>query len=170
MSRQGMSHLSRRVSPRRPTLCASANHHLIVQTPIGYHYTNAPASSVDAIRKSVFTNFDISAAMATWLIWHLLGFYPVPGTSELLIVSPMIPKYTVHNRYLNISTTVTVKETIPPGAAAYVQSVSVTTSNGDVTMQNASRCNFDFYDTDAANSCGVSLPQSISTGGFAKAR
>ncbi|KAI0267212.1 glycoside hydrolase family 92 protein [Russula aff. rugulosa BPL654] len=194
-------------------------------TPIGYHYTNAPASSVDAIRKSVFTNFDITpaglpgnddqAAMATWLIWHLLGFYPdshdnnpslsyvwdalpkqnktVPGTSELLIVSPMIPKYTVHNRYLNISTTVTVKgfdarslqETIPPGAAAYVQSVSVTTSNGDVTMQNASRCNFDFYDTfrvgadilitvtadrDAANSCGVSLPQSISTGGFAKAR
>jgi hypothetical protein len=117
----------------------------------------------------------------------------VPGTSELLIVSPMIPKYTVHNRYLNTSTTVTVEgfdarslqETIPPGAAAYVQSVSVSTSNGDVTMQNASRCNFDFYDTfrvgadivitvtadrDAANSCGVSLPQSISTGGFAKAR
>jgi hypothetical protein len=117
----------------------------------------------------------------------------VPGTSELLIVSPMIPKYTVHNRYLNSSTTVTVEgfdvrslqETIPPGAAAYVQSVSVTTSNGDVTTQNASRCNFDFYDAfrvgadivitvtadrDAANNCGVSLPQSISTGGFAKAR
>jgi hypothetical protein len=117
----------------------------------------------------------------------------VPGTSELLIVSPMIPKYTVHNRYLNTSTTVTVEgfdarslqETIPSGAAAYVQSVRVSTPNSDVTMQNASRCYFDFYDTfrvgadititvtadrNAANSCGVSVPQSISTGGFAMAR
>jgi putative alpha-1,2-mannosidase len=30
------------------------------QTPISYHYANAPASSVDAVRKAVFTNFDIS--------------------------------------------------------------------------------------------------------------
>jgi hypothetical protein len=52
----------------------------------------------------------------------------VPGTSELLIVSPMIPKCTVHNRYLNASMTVTVEgfearswqETIPCGAAASV--------------------------------------------------
>jgi hypothetical protein len=84
-----------------------------VQTPIGYHYAIAPTCSVDAVRKAVFTNFDIStctscprqmkaegplihssrssnpslapagipgnddqAAMATWLIWHLLGLYP----------------------------------------------------------------------------------------------
>lgn len=115
----------------------------------------------------------------------------VPGTSELIVVSPMIPKYTVHNRYLGTSTTVTVEgfdarslqETIPHGAAAYVESVSVSTSNGDVTMP--SLCNFDFYDTfrvgadivitvtadrNAANSCGESVPQSISTGGFAKTR
>ncbi|KAI0276555.1 glycosyl hydrolase family 92-domain-containing protein [Russula aff. rugulosa BPL654] len=199
------------------------------QTPIGYHYANAPASTVDAVRKAVFTNFDITpaglpgnddqAAMATWLIWHLLGLYPgsyhsnpsllyhvwdtppkqkVPGTSELLIVSPMIPKYTVHNRYLNTSTTVTVEgfdarsvqETIPPGAAAYVQSVRVNVppNNGSNVMmqqQNASRCHFDFYDTfrvgadiiitvtadrNAANNCGASVPQSISTGGFAMGR
>ena len=105
----------------------------------------------------------------------------------------MIPKYTVHNRYLNTSTTVTVEgfdarslqETIPRGAAAYVQSVRVSTSNSNVTMQNASRCYFDFYDTfrvgadivitvtadrNTANSCGASVPQSISTGGFAIAR
>src|SRR6267154_439048 len=104
----------------------------------------------------------------------------------------MIPKYTVHNRYLNISTTVTVEgfdarsvqETIPPGAAAYVQSVRVGTSNSNVTMQpeSASRCHIDFYNTfrvgadivitvtadrNAANNCGASIPQSISTGGFA---
>ena len=77
-----------------------------MQTPVGYHYANAPASSVDAVRNAVFTNYDIStfcshaqylaarsnpfvylapaglpgnddqAAMATLLIWHLLGLYP----------------------------------------------------------------------------------------------
>ena len=110
----------------------------------------------------------------------------------------MIPKYTVHNRYLNTSTTVTVEgfdarsvqETIPRGAAAYVQSVRVNVppNNGSNVMmqqQNASRCHFDFYDTfrvgadivitvtadrNAANNCGASVPQSISTGGFAMVR
>jgi hypothetical protein len=78
-----------------------------------------------------------------------------------------------------------VQETIPRGAPAYVQSVRVSTSNGNITMQNASRCHFDFYDTfrvgadivitvtadrNAANNCGLSIPQSISTGGFAMVR
>jgi hypothetical protein len=76
-----------------------------------------------------------------------------------------------------------LQETIPSGVAAYVQSVSVTTPNGNVTMP--SLCNFDFYDTfrvganivitvtadrESANSCGGSVPQSISVGGFAKTR
>ena len=170
-----MSHLFRYVLAARPQ---RANDYLIysisnIQTPIGYHYPNAPASSVDAERLSsptcdistctsssppnegqkrahLFNSLiiyhlfaysiapagtpgnDDQAAMATWLIWHLLGLYPglvsffftktlfpegsysillnpsllyrvrdtppkpkVSGTSEsLLIVSPMIPKYT----------------------------------------------------------------------------
>jgi hypothetical protein len=95
----------------------------------------------------------------------------------------MVPKYTVHNRYMNMNTTVTVdgfdarsvSTTVPHGAAAYVQSVHI-----DGVEQTASRCYFDFYDTfrvgadivitvtskTAANSCGASLPHSISTGGF----
>ena len=111
----------------------------------------------------------------------------VPGTSELLVLSPMMPRYTVHNPYLNVSTTVTVdgfdprsvNATVPGGAAAYVQSVRV----NNVTQ--ASLCHFDFYDTfrvgadivitvtadrAAANSCGASVPQSISTGGFTTTR
>ncbi|KAI0266724.1 glycoside hydrolase family 92 protein [Gloeopeniophorella convolvens] len=168
-----------------------------LQTPIGYHYANSPADSVDAVRSAVFSNFDITpaglpgnddqAAMATVLSWHLLGLYPVPGTSELLVLSPMTPKYTVHNPFLNTSTTVTVdgfdarsvNGTVPHGAAAYVQSVRV---NGAL---QASRCHFDFYDTfraggeivisvsanrSAVNSCGASVPQSLSTGGFATTR
>jgi hypothetical protein len=35
------------------------------QTPIGYHYANAPASSIDAIRNTVFTDFDISVYIFT---------------------------------------------------------------------------------------------------------
>ena len=31
-----------------------------IQTPVSYHYANAPASSIDAVREAVFTNFDIS--------------------------------------------------------------------------------------------------------------
>ncbi|KAI0254149.1 glycosyl hydrolase family 92-domain-containing protein [Lactifluus subvellereus] len=108
------------------------------QTPIGYHYANVPASSVDAVRDAVFSNFEITpaglpsnddrAAKATLLSWHLLGPYPVS------------------NRYLNTSTTVTVagfdacslNETIPRDTAAYVQSVWI----NNVTQ--ASRCHFDF--------------------------
>ena len=145
--------------------------------------------------------------MATVLTFHLLGLYPgklyvsvrpsshslhattnpVPSTTELLILSPFTPRYTVHNSYLNVSTTVTVKNfdarsvqsPIPAGAAAYVLNVTV---NGQPA---ASRCHFDFYDTfraggdivievtadrDAANSCAGGVPQSLSMGGFAQAR
>ncbi|KZP22023.1 glycoside hydrolase family 92 protein [Athelia psychrophila] len=167
------------------------------QTPVGYHYANKPTMSVDRVRDVVFTNFDITpdgipgnddqAAMASVLTWHLLGFYPVPSTSQILILSPFIPSYTIHNSYLNTSTTVTVEgydansvqQVIPAGAAAYVQKVTV---NG---VPTASRCHFDFYDTfriggnitisvtsnkTLVNDCAGPVPESISTGGFAVPR
>ena len=125
--------------------------------------------------------------MATLLAFHILGLYPVPSTSQYLVLSPMTPQYTIHNAYLNTSTTVTVKgfdpasvqQTIPAGAAAYVANVTV---NGVVSPN---RCHFDFYDVfrvggevvievtadrDAANDCGAGLPESVSTGGFASTR
>lgn len=103
------------------------------------------------------------------------------------MVSPFTPKYTIHNTFLNTSTTVTVKnfdaksvaKKVPKGASAYVKSVTV---NGKAT---GSRCHFDFYDTfrlggqieieltsdaDSVDSCAGSLPDSISTGGFATVR
>ncbi|KIJ68131.1 glycoside hydrolase family 92 protein [Hydnomerulius pinastri MD-312] len=167
------------------------------QTPIGYHYANQPARSVDRVRDVVLSNFNTSvaglpgnddqAAMATLLTFHLLGLYPVPSSTHYLIVSPFVPKYTIHNSYLNASTTVTVKNydpksvayPIPKGVAAYVKSVSI---NGKPA---ASRCYVDFYDTfrvggeieieltadkNEANSCGGPVPESLSTGGFAQAR
>jgi hypothetical protein len=113
----------------------------------------------------------------------------VPSTTQYLVVSPYIPSYTIHNSYLNVSTTFTAKNfdsrsvsangTIPAGVPAYVKSVSI---NG---VEAPSRCHFDFYDVfrvggevvleltadkDEANSCGASVPDSLSTGGFASAR
>jgi putative alpha-1,2-mannosidase len=152
---------------------------------------------------------DDQAAMASLLTFHLLGLYPgkrpssvssqllhyslrhtpttVPSSTHYLIISPFVPKYTIHNSYLNASTTVTVKNydpksvayPIPKGVAAYVKSVTI---NGKPA---ASRCYIDFYDTfrsggeieievtsdkDEANSCGGPVPESLSTGGFAQAR
>jgi hypothetical protein len=98
----------------------------------------------------------------------------------------MIPEYTIHNRYLNTSTTVkvdgydthSVQATIPPGAVAYVQSVQI----NDITQ--VSRCYVDFYDTfrvgadivitatsnrTAVQDCQL-VPHSISTGGFVTVR
>ncbi|KAF7297899.1 Glycoside hydrolase family 92 protein [Mycena chlorophos] len=167
------------------------------QTPIGYHYANEPASSVARVRQVVFENFDITpaglpgnddqAAMASLLTFHLLGLYPVPSTTQYLILSPFTPKYTIHNSYLNVSTTVnvvgfdpkSVQKTIPANTKAFVANVTV---NG---VPTASRCHFDFYDVfrvggnvtieltadkNAANSCLGALPESLSTGGFATVR
>ena len=143
--------------------------------------------------------------MATLLTFHLLGLYPgtlssfldtcdlahsvwsVPSSTQLLVVSPFTPKYTVHNSFLGVDTTVTVKgfdarsvqQTIPKGAAAYVKSVTI---NGQPA---ASRCHIDFFDVfkkggnvtievtadkASVDDCGGSLPKSLSTGGFATVR
>lgn len=165
------------------------------QTPIGYHYANQPWRSVDCVRDIVMNNFNIDiaglpgnddqAAMATLLSFHLLGLYPVPSTTHYLIVSPFTPKYTIHNSYLDTNTTVTVINyssasvayPIPDGVPAYVKSVTI---NG---VPAKSRCYIDFYDTfrvggeieivvteDKTYDCGGPVPESLSTGGFARAR
>lgn len=98
-----------------------------------------------------------------------------------------MPTYTIYNSELGVSTTVTVEgfdersvnQTIPKGASAYVKSVFI---NGALSPSN---CHVDFYDTfrvggnitiqltsdkTEANSCQGSLPDSLSTGGWARAR
>ncbi|KAG5335696.1 hypothetical protein C0989_000617 [Termitomyces sp. Mn162] len=109
--------------------------------------------------------------MASLLAFHLLGLYPVPSTTEFIVLSPFIPKYTIHNSFLNKS--------IPSGTAACVQNVTI---NG---VPSTSRCHFDFYDTfrvggeivitltadkTGADDCLGDLPASLSTGGFSQAR
>ncbi|KAG1871275.1 glycoside hydrolase family 92 protein [Suillus subalutaceus] len=149
------------------------------EAPIGYHYANQPWRSVDRVRDVVINNFntglpgnDDQAAMATLLGFHLLGLYPVPSTTRYLIISPFTPKYTIHNTYLNTSTTVTVTNYSSASVAYPIPNVPA-----------KSRCYIDFYDTfrvggeieivvteDKTYDCGGHVPESLSMGGFASAR
>ncbi|KAH7108373.1 glycosyl hydrolase [Auriculariales sp. MPI-PUGE-AT-0066] len=164
-------------------------------TPSAYHYADSPVNSVQRVRRAFFENYGIGAdglpgnddqaAMATLAAFWILGLFPVPSTTQMLVISPLVPSYTVHNPYLNISTTVkvenfdpnSVKHTIPDGAAAYVVKITV---NG--VPSTTGRCYIDFFDTfhaggeiiitvtanaTEANNCESKLPDSLSTGGWA---
>ncbi|KAF9479830.1 hypothetical protein BDN70DRAFT_806378 [Pholiota conissans] len=164
------------------------------QMPWVYHYANRPDLSALRVRQIVYKNFntgiggipgnDDSGAMAALLVFHLLGLYPVPSSRQLLIGSPFVSSYTIHNPLLNADTTVTVQgfdpatlvQTPPADSRLYVQSVTVNgvkrgsicwinwddiVGGGQIVIQVAS--------TPAANGCGSATnarPDSLATGGF----
>jgi predicted alpha-1,2-mannosidase len=173
------------------------------QTPIAYTYANAPTRSVKRVRQIVYQDFnttnaglpgnDDNGAMATLLLFHLLGLYPVPSTREFVIVSPFLPHYTLNNTAFGTVTVIvnnfdksTLNPNVPHNARGYVKSVTI---NG---VQQSSRCKISFDDlfpsatqslplrqdtqivfemaTKAEiDGCGPSsadLPSSMSTGGF----
>lgn len=125
--------------------------------------------------------------MAALLVFHLLGLYPVPSSKQLLINSPFLSSYTLHNDLFGTATHVSVvgfdhsglSATPPANASLYVTNVTV---NGTPAE---SLCWIDFDDVvgggeivitvnnDAAaaqaRGCGDganALPDSLSTGGF----
>ncbi|KAH8109465.1 glycosyl hydrolase family 92-domain-containing protein [Phellopilus nigrolimitatus] len=165
--------------------------------PLAYHYANRPDLSALRVRDVVYSSFgtgiggipgnDDSGAMAALLTFHILGLYPVPASNQLLLGSPLVSAFTLHNDLLNTSTTFTVSgfdasslAAVPGnGSRLYVSSVSV---NGQT---QGSICWIAFEDVvgggeivitvdgdaDAASvrGCGSSeraLPDSLATGGF----
>ncbi|KAE8230677.1 hypothetical protein CF326_g4317 [Tilletia indica] len=167
-------------------------------TPTMYHYVGQPSKSIRRVRKVVHDNFgsaflpgnDDNAAMASLLAFWLLGFFPIPSTKELLILSPFIPEYTIKNPLLgNVHIVAdgfdpaSIGATIPKGVKAYVKTITL---NG---KPYSSRCRISWDDlfpggpgkttemvltltADAAavNNCGAGgakdLPLSLSTGGW----
>ncbi|GAC93965.1 glycosyl hydrolase [Pseudozyma hubeiensis SY62] len=166
-------------------------------TPTMYHFIGKPYRSVQRVREVVNDNFslkpggipgnDDNAAMASLLGWFLLGFYPTPGTKELLVLSPFMPAYTINNPVLGKATvTVTgydersIGGTIAKGVKAYVERVLI---DG---KPHGSRCRMSFDDlfpgqADAERKVEIVLteneidgcgdnpadePASLSTGGF----
>lgn len=62
--------------------------------------------SIQRIQQIVNDNYDDSpgglpgnddgGAMSSWLVFNMLGFYPIAGQNLYIVGSPMIPEYTIH--------------------------------------------------------------------------
>lgn len=75
-------------------------------TPYLYHWVGRPDLSVERINQIISDNYDDtpnglpgnddSGAMSSWLVFNMMGIYPVAGQNLYLIGSPMIQSYTVH--------------------------------------------------------------------------
>lgn len=125
--------------------------------------------------------------MASLLAFHIMGLYPVAASKQLLISSPFLSSFTIHNNFFNTATTFTVKNfdnatlvaAPPAGSRIYVKSITINGKAGP------SLCwiNFDdvvgggeiviemYGDATAAASTGCgrapnTLPDSLETGGF----
>ncbi|EJD44905.1 hypothetical protein AURDEDRAFT_88026 [Auricularia subglabra TFB-10046 SS5] len=166
------------------------------EMPWMYHYVARPDLSAKRVRNIVYSNFgtgtnglpgnDDSGAMASLLVFHMLGLYPVPASTQLLLGSPFVSSYTLNNRFLGTSTTVrvdafdpaTLSKAPPEGSRLYVKSVTV---NGKAAE---SICFIEFgtllgggeivieVDGDAAaakeRGCVGPVPDSLEEGGFAE--
>lgn len=124
--------------------------------------------------------------MAALLAFHILGLYPVPSSNQLLLNSPLVSSFKLHNDFFDTTTMFTVSgfdhaslnATVPATARVYVTGVTV---NG---VKRESICWLSFkdvvgggeivitVDADAAaastRGCGGNgtLPDSLGTGGF----
>lgn len=75
-------------------------------TPYLYHWAGMPEKSSERIRQILNDNYndtplglpgnDDSGAMSSWLVFNMLGLYPVAGQNLYIVGSPTIPSYTLH--------------------------------------------------------------------------
>lgn len=75
-------------------------------TPYLYHWADRPDLSVERIHQIIADNYsdapdglpgnDDSGAMSSWLVFNMMGIYPVAGQNLYVVGSPLIPSYTLH--------------------------------------------------------------------------
>ena len=75
-------------------------------TPYLYHWAGRPDLSVARIHQILHDNYDDtpdglpgnddSGAMSSWLVFNMMGIYPVAGQNLYIVGSPTIPSYTIH--------------------------------------------------------------------------
>lgn len=75
-------------------------------TPYLYHWVDCPEKSSERIRQILQDYYndtaeglpgnDDSGAMSSWLVWNMMGIYPVAGQNLYLVGSPTLPAYTIH--------------------------------------------------------------------------
>ncbi len=75
-------------------------------TPYLYHWVDRPDLSAERINQIIHDNYDDtpgglpgnddSGAMSSWLVFNILGLYPVAGQNLYVVGAPMVPQYTLH--------------------------------------------------------------------------
>lgn len=88
--------------------------------------------------------------MAALLTFDILGMYPVPASTQVLIGSPLVSAFTINNRLLGTSTKFTVSNFVSTEARA-VKQVTV-----DGQIQN-SRCAISWNDVVGGKSIVIEL-------------
>lgn len=74
--------------------------------PYLYHWLGKPWRSCDRVRESLAESFndgpeglpgnDDTGAMSAWLIFNIMGFYPVAGTDYYILIAPTVKSTTFH--------------------------------------------------------------------------
>ncbi|RCK59290.1 hypothetical protein Cantr_07713 [Candida viswanathii] len=107
-------------------------------TPFLYNFVNEQYRTVELVRYIVYTYFKTgksglpgnsdAGAMQSWLVFSLLGFYPISGTTTYLISSPFVSKATIN---LENGARVTITANNLSQENIYVQSLKINGEDWD---------------------------------------
>lgn len=108
-------------------------------TPFLYNFVNSQSKTVETTRYLVHKYFNPSntglpgnsdaGAMQSWLIWNLIGLYPITGTSTYLISSPFVPYFQM--KLDNGDLTITADNLDDKSGSVYVQELWVNDEKWD---------------------------------------
>jgi predicted alpha-1,2-mannosidase len=104
-------------------------------TPWEYDFSGAPARAQQQVRSIADSLYSLTpagepgnddlGALSSWYVWAALGLYPLtPGSSDLVIASPIFPSATIH-----LAQGKTLTLTAPGAPAVYVDSMEVATGS-----------------------------------------
>ncbi|EKG15446.1 Six-hairpin glycosidase-like protein [Macrophomina phaseolina MS6] len=106
-------------------------------TPYLYNYAGRQELTVRQIRTTGYSNYNAgrggipgnsdAGAMQSWILWNMVGLYPVTGQTTFLVGSPWFEQVTIGlggGKFLNITSNLGAQEQREQGAF-YVQSLRV---------------------------------------------
>lgn len=124
-----------------------AGNEITLDAPWEYDYAGQPWETQNVVR-SILTQLygptpggepgnDDLGAMSSWYVWGALGLYPeTPGTSTLVLGSPLFPQATIH---LGDGRTLTINAPQAAADAPYVQDLTVNGQSWDKNYLSAAQ-------------------------------
>jgi predicted alpha-1,2-mannosidase len=114
----------------------STNNEPAFFAPCLYHWIGRPDLTGEIVRTTVFKEFndgwkglpgnDDTGATSAWLLWHLMGLYPVAGQDLYILHAPLLPEVTLH-----------LDPAVP--SASFMNSVSAAAHDGASVSEAAGR-------------------------------